>query len=370
MELNFNEEQNILRGTVEGICKNFSNLKTLREIEGTQSGYSDNFWNQLVTLGLTGIAIPEKYGGSNMGLLDIAIVFEEFGKSLALSPLFISSIMSASLIDSMGSPAQKDKILPDIASGKSICTIGFLERGSSFAKSGINIEILNKNNSLILNGCKQMVPYASMAQEIIVICKYKNSIAAVILPMNQTGVNHTYQPNHAKTSMYEVEFNNVQLDESTLIAGDDFWSLWELVSYKCQILMAAEAAGGSEESLYLGRDYSLEREAFGQKIGSFQSIAHYLADGLVEVEANKLMTYQAAWAHDIKRDVSNLSAMAKLQSCKSFREISATTIQIFGGMGFTVETDPQLYFRRAKHLQNSLWDEGYLENQLEQNFFN
>ena len=177
-----------------------------------------------------------------------------------------------------------------------------LERGSSFAKSGINIEIVNKSNSLILNGCKQMVPYASMAQKIIVICKYKNSIAAAIISMNQTGVNHTYQSNHAKTSMYEVEFSDVQVDESMLIEDDDFWSLWELVSYKCQILMAAEAAGGSEKSLYLGRDYSLEREAFGQKIGSFQSIAHYLADGLVEVEANKLMTYQAAWAHDTDKE--------------------------------------------------------------------
>ena len=370
MDLNFTEEQNILRKTTEGVCANYSNLKILREIEGSELGFSNGFWNQLIDLGLTGIYIPEQYGGSNMGLLDIAIVFEEFGKSLSLSPLFISSIMSASLIKSIGSETQKDNILPDLASGKSICTLGFLERGSSFAKTGINMEILNQNNSLILNGCKHMVPYAYSAKDIIVICKYKNSISAVIVPTELPGISMTYQPNHAKTSMYEVEFNNVQLNESMLINNDNFWSFWESLTHECQILISAEAAGGSEQSLYIGRDYSLEREAFGQKIGSFQSIAHYLADGLVEVEANKLMTYQAAWAHDNKKDIANLAAMAKLQSCRSFRQISATTIQIFGGMGFTVEADPQLFFRRAKHLQNSLWDEGYLENQLEQNFFN
>ena len=370
MDLHFTEEQNILRATIDGICNNFSNLKTLRKIEGTNSGYSEDFWYQLVDLGLTGINIPEQYGGSDMGLLDIAIVFEEFGRSLSLSPLFISSIMSASLINTIGTQAQKDIILPDLASGKSICTLGFLERGSSFAKTGINMEISINKNSFALNGSKQMVPYAYSAKDIIVICKHKNSIAAAIVPMNLAGISLNYQPNHAKTSMYEVKFKNVQLNESMLIEDDDLWSMWELITHKCQILIAAEAAGGSEQSLYIGRDYSLEREAFGQKIGSFQSIAHYLADGLVEVEANKLMTYQAAWAHDNDNDILNLAAMAKLQSCRSFREISATTIQIFGGMGFTVEADPQLYFRRAKHLQNSLWDEGYLENQLENNFFN
>ena len=98
--------------------------------------------------------------------------------------------------------------------------------------------------------------------------------------------------------------------------------------------------------------------------------ASYLADGFVEVEANKLLTYQAAWSFDQNMDILSLSALAKLQACKSFREISATTIQIFGGMGFTTEADPQLFFKRAKHLQNYLWDEPYLEMQIEKNFFN
>ena len=90
----------------------------------------------------------------------------------------------------------------------------------------------------------------------------------------------------------------------------------------------------------------------------------------VEVEANKLMTYQAAWSFDEKKDISSLSALSKLQACRSFREIAATTIQIYGGMGFTVEADPQLFFKRAKHLQNYMWDEPYLENQIENKFFN
>ena len=82
------------------------------------------------------------------------------------------------------------------------------------------------------------------------------------------------------------------------------------------------------------------------------------------------MTYEAAWSYDKNLDISSLSALAKLQACRSFREISATTIQIYGGMGFTTEADPQLFFKRAKHLQNYMGDEPYLENQIEKNFFN
>ena len=370
MELDFTEEQKLLKNTVERTCIKYSDLKSLREIEDSEKGYSEDFWNQLINLGLTGIGIPSKYGGSNMGLLDHVIVYEEFGKSLSLSPHFISSVICASLIQKLGSKDQKSEILNDIASGKSILTLAWLEEGSGFDKNGINTALLEKNNSLLLNGIKHMVPYASSAQKMIVLFKYKNNIGGAIVNTNQSGLTFHYQKNHAKTNLYEVIFKNVEINKSDLLENLNFWDTWKSIVYISQILIAAEATGGSEKSLYIGRDYSLEREAFGQKIGSFQSIAHYLADGLVEVEANKLMTYQAAWAFDENKDISTLSAMAKLQSCRAFREIAATTIQIFGGMGFTIEADPQLFFRRAKHLQNYLCDESYLEQQLENNFFN
>ena len=370
MELGFTEEQQILRSSVSSMCKEHSDLQSLREIEDSDVGYSENFWNQLLALGLTGIAIPEEYGGSNMGLLDTTVIYEEFGRALALSPHFMSSIVSTYLINELGTDEQKQKLLPGIVSGDKVLTLAWLEKSSSFNISGINLALTNNKNSSTLNGTKHMVQYASTASEAIVFFRDGDSVGAAIVDLNQPGVKYTYQPNHAKTSMYEVVFNNVEIPNSMILNQDNFWAKWEDISCRCQVLLSAEASGGCERSLYIGRDYSLDREAFGQKIGSFQSIAHYLADGLVHVESNKLMTYQAAWASDEGVNISKFSAMAKLQACRSFREVSATTIQIYGGMGFTVEADPQLFFRRAKHLQNYLWDDGYLESQLEKVFFN
>lgn len=370
MELQFSEEQILLRNTVEKLCIDFSDLNTLREIEDTPKGFSDNFWSQLISLGLTGINIPEKFGGSEMGLLDQTILYEEFGKALSLSPHLISSIISVALIKNLGTKKQQEDILPEIASGQLITSIAWLERGSSFYKNGINFQLSKKGNSIYANGTKDMVPYASVADKLILLYKNDNDINAVIIDTDQPGIKLNYQENHAKTSLYEVIFDNVEIDPLNMIESNKFWNIWQNISSISQILISAEASGGSERSLFLGRDYSLEREAFGQKIGTFQSIAHYLADGFVEVEANKLLTYQAAWSFDQNMDILSLSALAKLQACKSFREISATTIQIFGGMGFTTEADPQLFFKRAKHLQNYLWDEPYLEMQIEENFFN
>ncbi len=370
MELQFSEEQILLRNTIEKLCVDYSDLKTLREIEDSKKGYSDQFWSQLINLGLTGINIPSEFGGSEMGLLDQAIVYEEFGRALSLSPHMISSVISSSLINKLGTNSQKKEILTGIASGELITSLAWLEESSSFYKQGINLTLTKKGNKYYANGKKHMVPYASEANKIIVLFKDELNIGAAIIDSEQPGLTFNYQENHAKTSLYEIIFKNVEIDKDNLIQKSNFWDAWKGIASISQILISAEASGGSERSLYIGRDYSLEREAFGQKIGSFQSIAHYLADGFVEVESNKLLTYQAAWSFDENMDISSLSALAKLQACRSFREIASTTIQIFGGMGFTVEADPQLFFKRAKHLQNYLWDEAYLENQLEEDFFN
>ena len=370
MELQFSEEQVLLRNTIEKMCVDHSDLSTLRNIEDSNIGYSEDFWNQIINLGLTGINIPKDFGGSDMGLLDQVILYEEFGRALSLSPHMTSSIICSSLINKLGTTEQKKEILEEIVSGKLVMTLAWLEEGSSFYKHGINFELTKRNGNLYANGKKHMVPYASTANKMLLLFKESDQIGIAIVNTDQSGIGLNYQHNHAKTSLYEVSFDDVLIEKSNIINSKKFWEIWLEIASIAQVLIAAEASGGAERSLFIGRDYSLEREAFGQKIGSFQSIAHYLADGFVEVEANKLMTYEAAWSYDKNLDISSLSALAKLQACRSFREISATTIQIYGGMGFTTEADPQLFFKRAKHLQNYMWDEPYLENQIEKNFFN
>ena len=102
MDLDFSQDQELLRNSVGGMCSQFSSLNTLREIEGKEPGFSMDFWNQLIELGITGTAISEEYDGLGMNLLDLCIIYEEFGKNLAFSPHFVSCFLGANIINKIG----------------------------------------------------------------------------------------------------------------------------------------------------------------------------------------------------------------------------------------------------------------------------
>src|SRR5580704_17612971 len=127
------------------------------------------------------------------------------------------------------------------------------------------------------------------------------------------------------------------------------------------ILAAAQAVGGAQYALEITVQYAKDRQQFDKPLGAFQSLAHYLADAATAVDGAEVLVHEAAWARSESRDVARLAPMAKLFACQTFRDVTATAQQIFGGIGFTVEFDIQLYFRRAKQLQLSWWDTRYLE---------
>ncbi len=122
------------------------------------------------------------------------------------------------------------------------------------------------------------------------------------------------------------------------------------------ILAAAQANGGAEHTLEITVQYSKDREQFDKPLGSFQALAHYMADAKTRIDGSKTLNYEAAWAHSVGHPVGKLAAMSKLFACNAYRDTTAMAQQIFGGVGFTVEYEVQLYFRRAKQLQIS-WND-------------
>jgi alkylation response protein AidB-like acyl-CoA dehydrogenase len=108
--------------------------------------------------------------------------------------------------------------------------------------------------------------------------------------------------------------------------------------------------------------YAKDRQQFDKPLGAFQALAHYLADAVTTVDGAETLVWEAGWAHSEGHSVKRLAPMSKLFACQTFRDVTAMAQQIFGGVGFTVEYDIQLYFRRAKQLQVSWWDTRYLED--------
>ena len=365
MDLDFNEEQEALRDMIRGVCAEYAPIETVRAMEDDPKGYPDAFWKQLGELGLLGLLIPEQHGGAEQGMLEAAIVYEEFGRALSPSPHFVSSILSARLLLDSGSEAQQAEWLPKIASGEAILTPAWLEPDRGFGPAGVAVRAERDGQGFVLSGRKRHVLFASAADRLWVLARSgdgEGDVDAFLVDPKAAGVTLTQQRSLASDTQYDVTLEGVRVGEADRIACG--WAGFDRVMEEGVILLAAWAMGGAERAVELTVEYAKERVQFDKPLGAFQAISHYLADATTNVDGGKALVYEAAWARSEGRDITRLAAMAKLFACQTFRDVTAMCQQVWGGVGFTIEYDIQLYFRRAKQLQITWWDSRVLEERV------
>jgi len=364
MDLDFSEEQDALRGMVREVCRDYSSVEVVRAIEDDPRGYPEEFWEQLARVGLLGLRIDETHGGARQGLLETAIVYEELGRSLAPVPHFVSCIVSAGILERAGSAEQK-QWLQQIATGTGLMTLAWLEPDRGYGSAGIAVCATPDGNGFRLDGTKRHVAYAGAADRLIVVARTgpgESEIDLFLVDPTAAGVRRTQQFSLASDAQYRVDFAQVRVgSEDRIGEAASGWSTLCEVLYEGAVLNAAWANGACEEALAITTRYAKDRVQFDKPLAAFQSIAHYLADARTHLDGSRTLTHQAAWACDHGASIEELAPMAKLFACQSFRDTTAVCEQIFGGIGFTVECDIQLYFRRAKQLQLSWWDNRYLE---------
>jgi alkylation response protein AidB-like acyl-CoA dehydrogenase len=362
MDLDFSDEQQMLREMARGVCADFAPLTVVRELEDDPVGYPDDFWKQLAALDLIGLTIPAAYGGSEMTCLEAAILYEELGRSLAPSPHFASAVLSAGTLVRAGSEEQRQRWLPAIATGEAILAPAWIEPHHGFGSAGVQTSARADGGAVVLDGIKWHVPFASSATRLVVLARSGDGVELYLVDPKAEGVTLEQQLTIASDTQYAVTFDSVRLPAEDRIGGAGAgWDTWNEVMLDGMILLAALAVGGAQHALEITVQYSKDREQFGKPLGSFQALSHYLADGKTAVDGATLLVHEAAWARATGRPVERLAPMAKLFACQTFRDITATAQQIFGGVGFTVEYDIQLYFRRAKQLQISWNDSRRLE---------
>ena len=365
MDLDFSEEQQMLREMVRGVFAEYSPIETVRALEDDPKGYPEELWKQMAELDLLGLTIPEAFGGSAQGMLEAAIVYEEIGRALAPTPHFVSCVLSAGAIAKSGSDEQKQTWLPKIASGAAILTPAWLEPQNGFGPKGVQLRAVADGDGFVLSGTKWHVLFASAATRLLVLARTGDGLTDVdlfLVDPRAPGVKLSQQMNLASDTQYAVELERVRVTPADRVgAAGSGWDTWNAVMHEAIILAAAQAAGGAQRSLELTVAYAKEREQFDKPLGAFQAIAHYLADAATNVEGGTTLVYEAAWAHAEGKPIDRLAPMAKLFMCQVYRDVTAMSLQVFGGVGFTIEYDAQLYFRRAKQLQLNWWDSRTLE---------
>jgi alkylation response protein AidB-like acyl-CoA dehydrogenase len=214
----------------------------------------------------------------------------------------------------------------------------------------------------LLTGTKRHVQFASAADRLLVLAHTLDGPTFFLVDPKHPGITLTQQLTISSDTQYQVDFDNVRLDADALVGeSGGAWPVWDDTMHDGIILLAAQAVGGAQYSHAIATQYAKDRHQFDKPLGAFQSLAHYLSDAVTTVDGAETLVWEAAWASATGRSIAKLAPMAKLFACQTFRDVTATAQQIFGGVGFTLEYDIQLYFRRAKQLQVSWWNDRYLE---------
>ena len=359
LDLDFSPEQEMLRQTTRDVLQRHCPLDVVRDMEDNPTGYPLSLWTQLGELDLIGLLLPPEHGGSGMTLVEGVALYQEFGRALAPIPHFVSAVLSGGVLARSASETLKTQWLDGLASGEAIFTPAWLEPENGYSPRGIEARAEpDGEGGFRLSGTKRHVAFAAAADRLVVLARTGDDAEAIdlfLVDPTAVGVTLRQQFTIASDTQYEVTFDNVALSGQDRIgAAGTGWATWQDVLEPALVLLAAQAVGGARYALEITTQYAKDRQQFDKPLGAFQALAHNLADAVTNLDGAEQLVHEAAWAGASGRSLRSLAPMSKLFACRTFRDITAMAQQIFGGVGFTLDFDIQLYFRRAKQ-QQVMW---------------
>jgi acyl-CoA dehydrogenase len=365
MNFDFSEDQKQLRDQARRFLAEKSPPKAVRQVLEGKAPYDKELWKGFAELGFLGVAIPENYGGTGAGHLELAVIAEEIGRADAAIPVSSSIYMAAEAIMLAGSEAQKEKWLPKLASGEAIGTLALFEGTGGITPKAIKATVTGGN----IDGVKSPVADGEIADVAIVVARTgsgnrESDIGLFIVDLKGKGITRKAMQNLDPTRQQaEITFKGAAAEP--LGKAGEGWSNLKQVLDRAAVLIAFEQLGGADRTLETARDYALDRIAFGRPIGSFQAIKHILADMYVSATLARSNCYYGAWALSTNSsELAEAAASARISATEAFQHCSKQNIQVHGGMGFTWEFDCHLYYRRSAALALALGSRSYWEDQL------
>lgn len=365
MNFDFSDDQKQLRDQARKFLAEKCPPKAVRVVLDGKAPYDKDLWKGLAEMGFLGVAIPEEFGGAGAGHLELCVIAEEMGRANAPVPFSSTVYLAAEALLIAGSDAQKKKWLPAIASGEAIGTLALFEgRGNP---SPQNIKLTAESG--VLTGVKKPVADGAIADFAVVAARTGSSgregdVSLFLVDLKAAGVEVKSLTNLDPTrGQAEISFKDCKAEP--LGAASEGWSILTQVLDRAAVLCAFEQVGGADRALEMGRDYALDRIAFGRQIGSFQAVKHMLADMYVSATLARSNSYYGAWALSTNAgELPEAAAAARISATQAFQHCAKNNIQVHGGMGFTWEFDCHMYYRRANAMALGLGSLSYWEDQL------
>lgn len=348
MTFTFSTEQHALREAVAAFAADNSDEQAVRALAESEGGVDPAVWRTLAEqLDVVGLIVPERYGGSGAGPIELAIVSEELGKALFCGPYLSSAVLASTLLSELDDDAVNAELLPPMARGDRVATVAWDEGDGSWSTTQLTTRATRSGDGWTVTGAKGFVLDGESADTLLVVTDGPRVFAV-----------DSSAPGVSITPLRTLDSTRKQADIAFADAparpvGDDADAATALrrTLDVGAVMLAAEQAGGARHALDMAVGYAKERYQFGRAIGSFQAIKHMCADLLVETESAYSAAYYAAWALAEQAGQDGLSesvCLAQAFCSDAFGKVAADNIQIHGGIGFTWEHPAHLYLRRAR----------------------
>ncbi len=358
MDFSLTEQQEMLRLSARGFLSTECPKARVRELDRDEKGYDPHLWHRMAELGWLGLVFPEEYGGMAGSFLDLTILMEEMGRNLVPVPFFSTIALCALPLLEYGTPEQKKRFLPQIAKGEAIWTLALLESSGKYEAAEIRLKAVLRDKNYLIHGRKLFVPDAHIADYILVAARTEESkrledgITLFIVDAKAPNMKIDIMPTIGGNKQCRVSFDRVRAHEDSIVGtASDGWQVLDFILQRAAVLKCAEASGACQAILDMANSYAKERIQFDRPIGSFQAIQHRLADMLIEVEAVQYLLYQAAWGISVGLPSRWQISAAKAKANQVFQQICIHAIGIHGAIGYTMDHDVGLYYRRAKAME-------------------
>ena len=353
MDVLLTEEEKMVRDSAREFFEAECSTTMVREMETDPKGYPPALWRKAAELGWQGMALPEKYGGQDLPLVYLGLIFAEVGRAVAPLPLH-STVVAALTIARDGTDAQREAILPAVVRGDAVLTWAFTERDPRFLPETIHMQAVASGDHFVINGTKLFVDNFVAADQCLVTCrtapgsKGDAGLSLFLVDTKSAGLSHTPLVTLAKDKQSEVVFENVRVPRANLIGElNQGGPIVERMLDRATALLCAQMLGATRKDAEMAIEYAKYRVAFGQPIGAFQSIQHVCADMIVWIDGGEMLTYEALWKMD-----QGLPASVEVSQAKAFCNEKCEAVVrysqiIHGGIGFMMEFDLHLWFRRV-----------------------
>ena len=371
LDLALTESEEMLRKTALDFMRRDAPKEVVQVLQETDTGYTEELWRKVASLGWLGNIIPERYGGAGNSLTSAGVLFEALGTGPLPGPYFSSGILGSLIILESGTEEQKQRLLPAVAAGEQILTLALTEPEYSWEPGAVQTTATSKNGDFVLDGIKLFTPDAGAATHFVVAARTgkgtdpEKGISLFLVDGKADGVSVRRLPGFLAGRSFEVKLDVVKVPGSALLGKkDEGWPALKRAIDQAIPVLCAHKVGGCQAVFEMALEYSRTRVQFGMAIGRFQRVQDMIIEMINQADAARWTTYEALWKLDTQRPAAESVHLAKAVASEAYWQVCTLAHRVFSGISYSKEHPVSFHTRASRHLYNFLGDPAYHRQQI------